>query len=168
MAMRISVIVGMKANVTTKATSACIPTSTDRNIPYVNPYAIKPSTMAMASRLANDYIIKPLWTSEGRWMNRVKVLSVGFVSYSILSKRIYFLKFANFLVLDQLQFFPTMQLLALASQSKFEYENHRKISSPPISRIKQGFSKNNKVSMYFLNTSFSINAQCSVGHPHYL
>ena len=53
MAMRISVSVGMKVKVTIKATSACIPTSTDRNIPCVNPYAIKPSTMAMASRLAN-------------------------------------------------------------------------------------------------------------------
>ncbi len=41
----------------------------------------------VVSRIGKDYIIQPLWTSEERWINRGKVISVGFVAYSILSKR---------------------------------------------------------------------------------
>jgi hypothetical protein len=37
--------------------------------------------------MIQDYVIKPLWTSEERWMNRGKVLAVGYLSYTIFQKR---------------------------------------------------------------------------------
>eukprot|EP00551_Chaetoceros_affinis_P009239 CAMPEP_0203683818 /NCGR_PEP_ID=MMETSP0090-20130426/47720_1 /ASSEMBLY_ACC=CAM_ASM_001088 /TAXON_ID=426623 /ORGANISM="Chaetoceros affinis, Strain CCMP159" /LENGTH=511 /DNA_ID=CAMNT_0050552973 /DNA_START=49 /DNA_END=1581 /DNA_ORIENTATION=- len=40
----------------------------------------------VAKRIARDYIIQPLWTSEERWLNRGKILSVGIATYSILWK----------------------------------------------------------------------------------